>query len=324
MSEITTTIKAAALALAAAALAACGGGGGGVAPADPAPSGSQTRVQDMNLTHAESSDRVFLPGSPSGAGTRFETSCDASGYCRRSFVEGVADRSYSLTDKTAPGFSQYRGMTDQSNGWTLFSSDSVAVYGVEVVELDRTTTRDPVGGTGWGEAIGAAGRYSFAAADRQGIGNAAGGDNVGAFAMGQWTEGRPPADTFWRGAAFGYQIDAAEGAMLAGDVVLAYSIADNMVDVGIQLPSFPAPRSFFWENLPVNASGEFNSAGIEGDFYGPGAAEAAGFFERGSVFGAWLAVKAVPDPGVAPSAPSEPSGPVGEPSEPSGPVGGGG
>ena len=90
------------------------------------------------------------------------------------------------------------------------------------------------------------------------------------------------------------------GPALAGEAVLAFSLADNEIDVEISNVrsyddvSYTGPSSFSWSNLQVQSDGQFRRADaqndhISGNFYGPNTEESAGVFERGSVVGAWLA-----------------------------------
>ena len=125
--------------------------------------------------------------------------------------------------------------------------------------------------------------------------------------------GRPSATATWRGAMVGQSRGSiGNGARLAGEAVLTYSISDSTIDVAFSQISaygsvtYSGPRSFVWNDLEVNSDGTFHIPGytndrigtrlhptlgyIEGDFYGPNAEETAGVFERGSVQGAWLAI----------------------------------
>lgn len=127
--------------------------------------------------------------------------------------------------------------------------------------------------------------------------------------------GRPSATATWRGAMVGQSRGSiGNGAQLAGEAVLTYSVSDNTIDVAFAQVSayddsvtYSGPRSFTWNDLIVNSDGTFHIPGytndrsgtrlhptlgyIEGDFYGPNAEETAGVFERDSVQGAWMAIR---------------------------------
>ena len=142
-------------------------------------------------------------------------------------------------------------------------------------------------------------------------------------AFGELHVGRPSetsGSATWVGPMFG--TDMRYGAALKGTTEITYSFGDNVVDVEIsdikQFASGPGsvdfsyspyvgPRSFSWNDLPVNNDGSFYIPGhsndlaadqphptlgfIDGDFYGQSAEESAGVFERDFVSGAWLAIR---------------------------------
>lgn len=116
----------------------------------------------------------------------------------------------------------------------------------------------------------------------------------------------------WRGAMVGHTREG--GVELQGRSRLDYDFAAGTLDLtldGIAATaratargqSYTGPGSFAWGELPVAAGGTFGLAGhgsarpgtdlhetlgqVDGAFYGPGAAEAAGVFERSGVTGAF-------------------------------------
>ena len=134
-----------------------------------------------------------------------------------------------------------------------------------------------------------------------------------AFAAGELHDRRPSASAAWQGDMRG--VDMRFGFLLRGKARLVYSAGANTIDVEIsevrQLEgsrgyrSYSGSDEFVWRNLPVNSDGSFYLQGhsndrasesphptlgfVDGDFYGPNAAETAGVFERNFVAGAWLA-----------------------------------
>ena len=139
-------------------------------------------------------------------------------------------------------------------------------------------------------------------------------DNAHAAAFGDRHERRPSASATWSGDMRG--VDMRFGGLLQGNARLVYSAGANTIDLEISRVRPLSGRSeayrlysgsteFVWRNLPVNSDGSFYMRGhsndrqsesphptlgfVDGDFYGPNAAETAGVFERGSIMGAWLA-----------------------------------
>ena len=135
-----------------------------------------------------------------------------------------------------------------------------------------------------------------------------------AAAFGERHERQPSASATWYGDMRG--VDTRFGGLLQGNATLVYSPAANTINVEISDVRQVSGRSetyrvysgstgFVWRNLPVNSDGSFYMRGhsndrpsesphptlgfVDGDFYGPNAAETAGVFERDSVAGAWLA-----------------------------------
>ena len=145
-----------------------------------------------------------------------------------------------------------------------------------------------------------------------------------AAAMGYLSPGRPRrldsetgATATWSGGMIGR--DMRQATPLVGDAEVEFSFADNTVDVTISeirkttVPGFDSyadyngPEAFEWAGLRVNSDASFYIPGfgndrsdtdlhpvygyIDGDFYGAGAEEVAGVFERAWVSGAFLALR---------------------------------
>ena len=145
-----------------------------------------------------------------------------------------------------------------------------------------------------------------------------------AAAMGYLSPGRPRrldsetgATATWSGGMVGR--DMRQATPLVGDAEVEFSFADNTVDVTISeirkttVPGFDSyadyngPEAFEWAGLRVNSDASFYIPGfgndrsdtdlhpvygyIDGDFYGAGAEEVAGVFERAWVSGAFLALR---------------------------------
>ena len=132
-----------------------------------------------------------------------------------------------------------------------------------------------------------------------------------AGALGDLYRGYPSADqggATWRGATVG--TTRAEGTRLNGNALLEYDFSDDTLDLTLDQiaatdpgASYTGPSSFVWEALQANADGSFYIPGhgndkpdtslhptlgyVDGDFYGPNAAEFGGVFEREGVVGAF-------------------------------------
>lgn len=132
-----------------------------------------------------------------------------------------------------------------------------------------------------------------------------------AAAFGNLYRNYPGADqgsATWRGAMVG--ATRAEATPLSGNSLLEYDFSDDTLDLTLDQiaatdpgASYTGPSSFVWEALQANADGSFYIPGygndkpgttlhptlgyVDGDFYGPNAAEFGGVFEREGVVGAF-------------------------------------
>ena len=330
-----------------------GGGGGGASSSptteSPAPSNSenqgggsepteeadlleafenyQRRVGALNITHAEMTDIILTSrfARDSGLGARAEHVCSDSvtgggpvgtvvtmipAVCTITLLDGSTSRVHVNTYVL-----ELQGASDQSNGF----SSLVPGGRINLIELAvKSFPPDEIEGTSaYDNVIGGVGRYSGFSAVR----TYSNGRFISAYsqAFGERAAMRPSAAlgagtarATWRGAMVGTSISDS-GPALAGEVILTYEVADNMVDVDISNVrsyddvSYTGPSSFSWSDLQVQSDGEFHQAGsqnnhISGSFYGSktdeigqgdvsfAVIESAGVFEHDSVIGAWLAL----------------------------------
>ena len=141
-------------------------------------------------------------------------------------------------------------------------------------------------------------------------------DSVSAYrsysvAFGELYEGRPTAEqgsATWQGAMVGTNI--ADSVQVNGASLLEYDFSNDTLDLMLSSISasrsgttYNGPTQFEWTGLQQNNDGSFYIRGhgndrqgtdphpefgyVDGDFYGPGAEEFAGVFERGGVTGAF-------------------------------------
>ena len=287
----------------------------------------QSRVQDLTVTHLEMTD-AWLIEDEFDIG---EFVCDRGTGCT-----GVGE-----SESVGRLWEDLSGASDQSNGFALLRPDPINRVEVSFKTIDVVTaSTDAVAPDTDGGApaitapvaasthrpavfatstnIGGVGQYSgfftsIAATRRSSTDRFVYAGGFSSAFGERHSGGRPSATATWRGAMVGQSRGSiGNGAQLAGEAVLTYSIADSTIDVALsQISSYGSvtysgPRSFVWNDLEVNSDGTFHIPGytndrsgtrlhptlgyIEGDFYGPNAEETAGVFERGSVQGAWLAI----------------------------------
>ena len=128
------------------------------------------------------------------------------------------------------------------------------------------------------------------------------GSGVFGTALGDLTESRPTGTATWNGLMTGTPTAGPQrGDRLQGDAALTYRMGSGSLDASftsiknIDLLQSHSTTSIRFANVPVSASGTFSSGErgnrIEGGFYGPGQAEAAGVFERSGIVGAFGARK---------------------------------
>ena len=145
------------------------------------------------------------------------------------------------------------------------------------------------------------------------------GDRTWAGAFGYLYRDHPNADqgsATWRGAMIG--ATRALGTEVEGRSLLEYDFSNDTLDLTLdQIAASPydesgftyeGPSNFVWQGLPANADGSFYIPGygndkpgtplhptlgyVDGDFYGPDAAEFGGVFERDGVVGAFGGARA--------------------------------
>ena len=295
-------------------MAAAGGGGASssrLLGGDPNPPAAvPVRVRGVDVTHVEMTDvhnysvrsgRATI--GPSGTG---EIGCPGGNDCHQ--VARVL-----------------------SNGTRhVHSYPALDEYGADfharIVNSANNTDEWFDGYAGWGEPqfYGTRGQYSTAYTAKKvtyypSIDRGQIYDTYSA-ALGELHVGRPAASATWTGGMVG--TDIRYGSTLTGTARITYSVGGNTVDVAISsiteleaeeggcwfcVRSYSGPTSFAWNNVPVQSDGSFYMQGhsnnrvteqphhtrgfIEGDFYGPNAAETAGVFERNFVSGGWSASK---------------------------------
>ncbi len=114
-----------------------------------------------------------------------------------------------------------------------------------------------------------------------------------ALALGNDTGSRPRSGTAtWRGVMTGANMSSYEG--LIGDATLTANFAASNIDAAFtnvhEMKTGADRSSILFNNVPFTSDGFESGSGsnrIEGKFYGPDHAEAAGVFRRGSVVGAF-------------------------------------
>ncbi|MXW40462.1 MAG: transferrin-binding protein-like solute binding protein [Synechococcus sp. SB0668_bin_15] len=119
---------------------------------------------------------------------------------------------------------------------------------------------------------------------------------------GDLTHSRPIGNATWQGLMVGTPATGvARGNRLQGDATLTYHLNSQNLDAvftniqDIDRLAAHSQSTVTFLNVPVNGRGEFEAglAGnrIQGGFYGPGHAEAAGTFEQSNIVGAFGAKK---------------------------------
>ena len=126
------------------------------------------------------------------------------------------------------------------------------------------------------------------------------------LAGGTLTGSRPSEDAVWHGLMVGTPTAGADrGDRLQGDATLTYDMGSGRLDAAfsdirnIDRLGRP-PRAVSFDGIDVNAAdGTFQTGfkgnRIQGGFYGPGHAEAAGVFEQSNIVGAFGAKLKQPD-----------------------------
>ena len=122
------------------------------------------------------------------------------------------------------------------------------------------------------------------------------------WAVGALTGSRPLESATWRGLMVGAPTAGARrGERLQGDATLTYSFGSQRLNAAftdiknIDSPSAHSVSSVRFSGVPVDTRGQFQADlkgnRIQGGFYGPGHAEAAGVFEKSNIVGAFGARK---------------------------------
>ena len=122
------------------------------------------------------------------------------------------------------------------------------------------------------------------------------------IAGGDLTETRPTGSATWRGIMVGMTASGAgRGERLQGDASLIYDLAASDLDIsfsGIQNLDRRRAHSISsvrFDDVPVASGGTFEAGltgnRVQGGFYGPEHAEAAGGFEQSNIVGAFGATK---------------------------------
>ena len=282
-------------ALALFSLAACGGGGAGGASVAP--------ISDLARARA-------LTGSQAPAGTPADQAARAPGIVERADSLIVSTIAGETTHRDLPtfqvrtncagtrcswrnsttGVSGSLGLNDlefssgssravlTKNGITLLEgrAEGVEAYGawmdhaVFAVQSERTRT----------EGIVIDGRYGIAGGDLTGV--------------------RPDVTATWRGLMVGTPRDGAlRGNVLQGDAALTYTLsgAGGALDAAftdikdLDRNAAHATPAMRFDDVPVAADGTYRAGltgnRIQGGFYGPNHAEAAGVVEQGGIVGAF-------------------------------------
>ena len=120
----------------------------------------------------------------------------------------------------------------------------------------------------------------------------------GAVAGGDLTGSAPTGTATWRGAMVGTPATGNRGGnQLLGDAALTFDLGrsslgaafTNIVDLTRRAPHSVSAVRF--DNIPVSGSGTFDAGvpdnRLQGGFYGPNQAEAAGVFEKSNIVGAF-------------------------------------
>ena len=274
-------------------LAACGGGGGGgasVAPiSDVGGARDLTGAQAPAETPADQAARApgitartdslivsTIVGETSHASLptfRVHTDCAGTRCSWREPTTGGSG-SIGLNDREFTSGSSRAILT--KNGITVMEgqAEDTEAYGawmdhaVFAVQSERTMI----------EGITVTGRYGIAGGDLTGV--------------------QPDIAATWQGLMVGTPRDGAlRGNVLQGDALLTYMLTGNSLDAAFtdikNLDSGAAysTPSVRFEDVPVAANGAYEAGltgnRIQGGFYGPDHAEAAGIFEQGGIVGAF-------------------------------------
>ena len=279
--------------LAFAFLAACGGGGGDDASSsplsDPAAARALTGSQAPAETPADQTARApgivertdslivsTIVGGTSLADLptiQLRTNCAGTRCAWRESTTGISG-SLSLNDLEFSSGSSRAILT--KNGITVLEgqAEDIEAYGAWMdhaafaVQSERTTS----------QGIAVTGRYGIAGGDLTGI--------------------QPDMAATWRGLMVGTPRDGAlRGNVLQGDAALTYTLTDNSLDAAftdirnLDTGAAHPTSTLRFDDVPVAHDGTYKAGltgnRIQGGFYGPGHAEAAGIVEQSGIVGAF-------------------------------------
>ena len=274
-------------------LAACGGGGGDDASSrpisDPARARALTGSQAPAETPADQTARApgivertdslivsTIVGETSHADLptiQLRTNCAGTRCTWRESTTGVSG-SLSLNDLEFSSGSSRAILT--KNGITVLEgqAEDIEAYGAWMnhaafaVQSERTTS----------QGIAVTGRYGIAGGDLTGI--------------------QPDMAATWRGLMVGTPRDGTlRGNVLQGDAALTYTLTDNSLDAAftdirnLDTGAAHSTSTLRFDDIPVAHDGTYEAGltgnRIQGGFYGPGHAEAAGIVEQSGIVGAF-------------------------------------
>ena len=274
-------------------LAACGGGGGDDASSrpisDPARARALTGSQTPAETPADQTARApgivertdslivsTIVGETSHADLptiQLRTNCAGTRCAWRESTTGISG-SLSLNDLEFSSGSSRAILT--KNGITVLEgqAEDIEAYGAWMnhaafaVQSERTTS----------QGIAVTGRYGIAGGDLTGI--------------------QPDMAATWRGLMVGTPRDGAlRGNVLQGDAALTYTLGSGALDAAftdirnLDTGAAHSTSTLRFDDVPVAHDGTYEAGltgnRIQGGFYGPGHAEAAGIVEQSGIVGAF-------------------------------------
>ena len=274
-------------------LAACGGGGGDDASSSPISDPAEARALTGSQAPAETpvdqtarapgilerTDSLIVStivGETSLADLptiQVRTHCAGTRCAWRESTTGISG-SLSLNDLEFSSGSSRAILT--KNGITLLEdqAEDIEAYGAWMdhaafaVQSERTTS----------QGIAVTGRYGIAGGDLTGI--------------------QPDMAATWRGLMVGTPRDGAlRGNVLQGDAALTYTLSGGALDAAftdirnLDTGAAHSTPSVRFDDVPVATDGTYEAGltgnRIQGGFYGPAHAEAAGVFEQSGIVGAF-------------------------------------
>ncbi len=288
-------------------LTACGGGGGGGKSTDGGPAGPAAPL-----------DRIR---TLTGAAAPAETTAAQNARAR-----GIVKRTDSLVSSAVYGKTSSR-LLPTFVFETLCTDNNDCTYRDETIRVQKTVhpsdlefvsgVQEPVGTRNGvtliratGADFGSLGAWldhsAFAVQMERFTILGVRVDTRRGLASGDLTGAALSGDAVWQGLMVGTPaIGPDSGDRLQGDAALTYDIETSLLDAeftGIQNIDrlrAHAVSAVRFSGLSVDAGGTFEDGGtgnrIQGGFYGPGHAEAAGVFEHSNIVGAFGAKRKQPD-----------------------------